>query len=127
MKTSLFTMKLLVVCFTLWQSSISFTQIMMMEPSEILKSKILMTIKTRTITECWVECQKITSCKTIGTNCEKKSETGAIYNCHLLGNYEEKPKYNEETFFKFTEIRPFPVSYFEFLYPVICSYQFFFV
>ena len=61
-------MNLLMIWLALWRWGTCLTQMMIMKPKEISKSKILRTIKTHTITACWLECQPTTGCKSIGTD-----------------------------------------------------------
>ena len=96
-------------------------QMMIMEPTEILKSKIIRTIKTHTITACWLECRKTTGCESIGTDSDNEKMNGLVVVCHLFGSREKIPASSKETSLKVTEITALNVSYFEFVYSVICN------
>ena len=104
-------MKVLVLFSMMWHWKISLTKILVIEPSEISKEKILMTIATPTITGCWVECQQITGCETIGSLTEDNSEKVGFFTCYLLGIITKESKKNQvKDFIKITELRLFPVS-----------------
>ena len=95
----------------LWHWKISLAKIHIMEPLEISKGKILKTIKTPTITGCWIICQKTTGCETIGTIAEENSEKVGFFTCYLLGIMEDKPMINEDKeILKMMKRCPFPVS-----------------
>ena len=104
-------MNVLVLFSMMWHWKISLTKILVIEPSEISKEKILMTIATPTITGCWVECQHITGCETIGSLTEDNSEEVGFFTCYLLGIITKESKKNQvKDFIKITELRLFPVS-----------------
>lgn len=104
-------MNALIVLFMMSHWKITFTKVFIMEPSEISKENILRTIKIPTITGCWVECQQITGCATIGSIEETKSEKFGFFFCHLLGIVTNDSKMNEDKdFIKVTTLRHFPVS-----------------
>ena len=104
-------MDVLILWFMLWHWKISLTKIHIMEPSEISKGKILKTIQTPTITECWVICQKTNGCETVGTIAEEHSKQVGFFTCYLLGIIKNNPVMNEDKeILKITELRPFPVS-----------------
>ena len=114
-------MNLLMIWITIWHWGTSLTQMMIMEPTEILKSKIIRTIKTHTITACWLECRKTTGCESIVTDSDNEKMNGLAVVCHLFGSRENIPASSKETSLKVTEITALNVSYFEFVYSIICN------
>ena len=104
-------MNLLVMCLTIWYWGTSLSQTMIMKPTEISEKKVLQTIKTHTITGCWIECQQTTGCETIGTDPDDKRTSGFVFDCYLFASREKKIDDNEETSLKVTEISPLTVSY----------------
>ena len=117
-------MNLLVMCLIIWRWRTCLSQIMVMKSTEISKSSILKVIKTQSITACWVECQQTTGCETIGTNLEDERTIGVASDCYLFGSHKKTTDANEETPLKVTEISPFTVCYFEFVYSVIHIFGF---
>ena len=117
-------MNLLALLLTIWRWRTSLSQMMIMKPVEISKSKILRTIKAQAITACWVECQQTTECGTIGTDPEGKKTNGFVSDCYLFGSRENINDASGETPLKVTEISPFPVSYPEFVYSVVYRFCF---
>ena len=107
-------MNLLVLLLTIWRWRTSLSQMMIMKPVEISKSKILRTIKAQTIT----------ACETIGTDPEDKKTNGFVSDCYLFGSRENINDASGETPLKVTEISPFPVSYAEFVYSVVYRFCF---
>ena len=114
-------MNLLMICFTIWCWGTSFTQMMIMKPTKISNRKVLMTIKTHTITACWLECQQTNGCETIGTDSDNEKISDLTFECYIFGSGENKPESSNEIPLKATEISPFTVSYFELNYSIICS------
>lgn len=111
-------MKVLMMCFIALQWEISLNEILIMEPSEISKEKILMKIKTPTRTGCWIKCRVTKDCETIGISTEEEHEKG-FFICYLLRLSGSKPEMNMNgTVLKVTEVRPFPVSAF-----LICEFR----
>ena len=88
-----------------WEIITSLIQLFTIEPSKILKSSILMTYNTPSITGCWLKCLETAGCVAIGTSIETVNETGSFFDCYLQensrGNYE-----NEHIFFDIYKIRP---------------------
>ena len=80
-----------------------------------------MTIKTHTITACWLECQQTNGCDTVGTDSDNEKINDLTFECYIFGSGESKPESSNETPLKATEISPFTVSYFELNYSIICS------
>ena len=109
-----FVMWFIILCF-----GTSFSKIMIMKPIEISKSNILRTIKKQTITACWVECRQTAGCETTGTDSEEENENGYVVDCYLFKNRENRPESIENESVKATEICPFTVSYYEFVYSII--------
>ena len=114
-------MNLLMIWFTIWRWGTSLTQMMIMNPTEISKSTIIRTIKTHTITACWIECQQTSDCESIGTDSDNKKINDPVFDCYILGSRESKPESFNETLIRVTEISPFTVSCFKFDYSIICS------
>ena len=96
-----------VMWLIIWRLDTSFSEMMIMKPIEISKSNILRTIKIQTITACWVECQQTAGCETIGTDPEVKNKHGS--------------ESTDKISLKATEICPFIVSCYEFVYSIFCS------
>ena len=105
-------MNLLMILFTIWRWGTSFTQLLIMTPTETSRSKILRTIKTRTITACWLECQQTSYCVAIGTGSDKKKVNDLVFDCYILGSHKNKPWSSNETPINIIEISLFTVSYF---------------
>ena len=105
----------------IWRYGTSLMQMMIIKPIETSKSKILRTTKTHTITACWLECQKTSGCESIGTDSENDKMNDPVFNCHLFGKRGNRPESSKETSLNVTEISPFPVSYFKFVYSIVCS------
>ena len=114
-------MNLLMIWITIWRWRTSLTQMMIMKPTEISKSNIIRTIKTHTITACWLECQQTTGCESIGTDPDNEKMNGLVFDCYLVASCKNKPASTKETSLKVTEITPLNVSFFEFVYSIICS------
>ena len=91
----------------------SLTQMMIMKPTGISNKKVLRTIKTHTITACWLECQQTTDCKTTGTDSDNEKINEHAYDCYIFGSGENKLESSNETPLKVTEIGPVTVSYFK--------------
>ena len=80
-------MNVLMMHFIALHWEISLNKILITEPSEITKEKIVMTIKTLTRTGCRIKCRVTKDCETIGINTEEH-ENG-FFICHLLHNSME--------------------------------------
>ena len=109
----LFTMNLLVIYVMIWRWETSLTQMMIVKPTKISNSKVLRTIKTHTITACWLECQQTTGCETIATDPDNEKMNDLVFECYILGSDENKPESSNESPLKRTELKSFTVSYFE--------------
>ena len=105
-------MNLLMILFTIWRWGTSFTQLLIMTPTQTSRSKILRTIKSRTITACWLECQQTSYCVAIGTGSDKKKVNDLVFDCYILGSRKNKPESSNETGINIVEISLFTVSYF---------------
>ena len=114
-------MNLLMIWFMIWRCGTSLTQMMIMNPTEIFKSKIIRTIKTHTITACWLQCQQTPDCESFGTDPDNEKTSDLVLDCYILGSRENKLESSNETPLKVTEISPFTVSYFEFVCSIISS------
>ena len=114
-------MNLLMICVTIWRWGTSLTEMMIMKPTKISNTMVLRTIKTHTITACWLECQQTTGCKTIGTDSDNEKIDDLAFECYILGSGENKPESGNETPLKATVLSPFKVSYFELVYSIIYS------
>ena len=86
---------------------------MVMKPIEISNSKVLRILKTHTITECWLECQKTVGCETIGTGSGNEKINGCGYDCYILGVGENKVESSSETSSQVNQTSLVTVSYFE--------------
>ena len=117
-------MNLLMIWITIWRWRTSLTQMMIMKPTEISKSNIIRTIKTHTITACWLECQQTTGCESIGTDPDNEKMNGLVFDCYLVASCKNKPASTKETSLKVTNITPLNVRYFEFVCSIICSWFF---
>ena len=113
-------MNLLVIWFVLWRLGTSFSQMMIMKTIEISKINILRTIEIQTITACWVECRQTAGCETIGTDPEYEKKNDYVVDCYLFKKSENKYESPEKISLKATEISQFTVSYYEFVYSIIC-------
>ena len=113
-------MNLLMIWFTIWPCGTSLTQMMIMNPTEIFKSNIIKTIKTHAITACWLECQQTSGCESFGPDSdnEKINDLALLIAAYLVAA-KNKSESSNETPLKVTEISPFTVSYFEFVYSII--------
>ena len=105
-------MNLLMILFTIWRWGTSFTQLLIMTPTETSRSKVLRTIKTRTMTACWLECQQTSYCVAIGTGPDKKKVNDLVFDSYILGSRKTKPWSSNETPINIIEISLFTVSYF---------------
>ena len=114
-------MNLLMIWFMIWPCGTSLTQMMIMNPTEIFKSKIIRTIKTHTITACWLQCQQTPDCESFGTDPDNEKTSDLVLDCYILGSRENKLESSNETPLKVTEISPFTVSCFEFVCSIISS------
>lgn len=114
-------MNLLMICVTIWRWGTSLTEMIIMKPTKISNTMVLRTIKTHTITACWLECKQTTGCKTIGTDSDNEKIDDLAFECYILGSGENKPKSSNETPLKATVLSPFKVSYFELVYSIIYS------
>ena len=112
-------MNLLMIWLIIWRWETYLTQMMIMKPTEISKSKILRTIKTHTITACWLECKQTTGCESVGTDSDNEKKNDLVFDCYLFGSRESKRATSKETPLKVTETTPVNVSYFEFFYSII--------
>ena len=102
-------------------------QMMIMEPTEISKSTIIWTIKTHTITACWLKCRQATGCESIGIDSDNEKKNGLVFDCYLFASRENNPARRKETSLKVTEVSPLNVRCFEFIYSIIsCSFRNFF-
>ena len=117
-------MNLLMIYVTIWRWRTSLTQMMIVKPTKISNNNVLRTIKTHTITACWLECQQTTGCETIATDPDNEKIYDLAFECYILGSDENKPESSNETPLKATELIPFTVSYFELVYSIICDYFF---
>ena len=105
-------MHILMMYFIASHWKISLNEILIMEPSEISKEKIVMSIKTPTRTGCWIKCRVTKDCETIGINTEEEHEN-SFFICHLLRFNGNKPEINMNgAVLNVTKIRPFQVSAF---------------
>ena len=88
-----------------WDIITSLQQLPTIEPSKILKSSILKTYNTPSITGCWLKCLDTAGCVAIGTSIEAENETDSFFDCYL--QEENRDKYeNEHMFFDIYKIRP---------------------
>ena len=104
-------MNFLMIWVTIWHWGTSLMQMMIMKPTETSNSKVLRTIKTHTITSCWLACQQTTGCGTIATDSDSEKMNDLTFDCYILGSGENKPKNSKETPLKVTDISPFNVSH----------------
>ena len=109
-------MNLLMIWFTIWRCGTSLTQMMIMNPTEIFKSKIIRTIKTHIITACSLECQQTSGCESFGTDSDNEKINDLVLDCYILGSRENELEGSIESPLKVTEISLFTVSYFKFVY-----------
>ena len=114
-------MNLLMICFTIWRWGTSLTEMMTVKPANISNSTVLRTIKTHTMTACWLECQKTTGCETIGTDSDNEKINDLAFDCYILGSGENKREFSNETPLKDTELNKFSVIYIELVYSITCS------
>ena len=113
-------MNLLMICVTIWRCGASLTEMMTVRPTKISNSTVLRTIKTHTMTACWLECQQTTDCETIGTDSDNEKINDLGFNCYILGSGEKNPESSNKNPLKDTELNEFSVSYFELVYSIIC-------
>ena len=114
-------MNLLMICVTIWRWGTSLTEMMTVKPTNISSNTVLRTIKTHTMTACWLECQQTTDCETIGTDFDNAKINDLPFDCYILGKGENKSEFSNETSLKDTELNKISVSYIELVYSVICS------
>ena len=77
-----------------------------------LRSRILKTIKTHTVTTCCLECQETSYCVAIDTDSDKVKVNDLVFDCYILGSRKNKPESSNETGINIVEISLFTVSYF---------------
>ena len=114
-------MNLLMICVTIWRWGTSLTEMMTVKPTNISSNTVLRTIKTHTMTACWLECQQTTGCETIGTDSDNEKISDLPFDCYILGKGENKSEFSNETPLKDTELNKISVSYIELVYSIICS------